>query len=66
MLHELIDFFFLGCVLLSDSLHELLHLGDISVGNRLSFVSARLLTSDIHDAVAISGGWCNLYFVIEK
>ncbi len=59
MLHELIDFLLLGSILLSHSAHELLHPCHIGLSNGMRLITARLLTCDINDAVAIVGYWCN-------
>jgi len=59
MLHELIDFLLLGSILPSHSVHELFHPGDIGLGNGMRLATARLLTCDIHDALAIVGCWRN-------
>ena len=59
MLHELIDFLLLGSILLSHSAHELLHPCHIGLSNGMRLITARLLTCNINDAVAIVGCWCN-------
>ncbi len=53
MLHELIDFcFFLGS-LPRDGQHELLHLGDIGLGNASGHIIAHLLSLNIDDAIIV-------------
>ncbi len=59
MLYELIDFLLLGSILLSHSVHELFHPGDIGLGNGMRLITAHLLTCDINDAFVIVGCWCN-------
>ena len=53
MLHELIDFSFFICPLPCHGLHELLHPGDIGLGDIAGSVITHLLPVGIHDALII-------------